>query len=235
MKISIIIPTYNEKDNIKKLIKKIFNSLKKYNFEIIFVDDNSTDGTTEIIEKISKKNRNIKLIKRKRRMGINSAFICGYKKSVGKYVVLMDADLQHPPEKIPEMIEYLKNGYDLVISSRFLKNSKIIEYPLFRKLFSIIMCKIIKLLIRKIKVNDPLSGFFAIRREKLEEIIDKIKFKRGFKILIEILINSKKIKIKEIPFVFRPRIYGKSKVNKTIVLEFFKQIIYYFILNKIIK
>ncbi|MEM5821026.1 MAG: glycosyltransferase, partial [Candidatus Aenigmatarchaeota archaeon] len=94
MDISIIVPVYNERENIEKLVKRISNALKNYKFEIIFIDDNSTDGTTEKIKKLCDVNKNIVLILRKKKMGINSAFIIGYKRSKGKYIVLIDADLQ---------------------------------------------------------------------------------------------------------------------------------------------
>ncbi|MEM1634365.1 MAG: glycosyltransferase family 2 protein [Nanopusillaceae archaeon] len=235
MDISIIIPTYNEKENIETLVNRIFNSLKNYKFEIIFVDDNSKDGTIEKIKDMSKKNKNIKLIVRKRKMGINSAFIVGYKNSLGKYIVLMDADLQHPPEKIPEMIYYLKKGYDIVVASRFLRKSKIVGLSTLRKLFSLLTCTFIRITIKNAKIKDPLSGFFAIKKEILDTVITKIKFKRGFKILIEILANSERIKIKEIPFIFGVRKYGKSKINKIVLVELLKQIIYYSELIRIIK
>ncbi|MEM1782620.1 MAG: glycosyltransferase family 2 protein, partial [Nanopusillaceae archaeon] len=235
MDISIIVPVYNERENIEKLVKRISNALKNYKFEIIFIDDNSTDGTTEKIKKLCDVNKNIVLILRKKKMGINSAFIIGYKRSKGKYIVLIDADLQHPPEKIPEMIKYLEKGYDIVIASRFLKKSKIRGLKTLRKIFSILACKLIRLTIKKIKIKDPLSGFFALKREVLDGIIQKVKFKRGFKILIEILANSENIKFKEIPFTFEKREYGKSKINKIVLIELIKQIIHYSEIKTILK
>jgi len=233
--LSIILPTYNERENLRELIERIYKTLRNTDFEIIIVDDNSPDGTADFALELSKIYDKIKVIKRKKKLGINSAFLTGYLNSKGKYIVLMDADLQHPPEKIKEILENLERGYDIVVASRFLKDSKTYGLPFYRKLISISLSKIIRATIPKIKVRDPLSGFFGAKREVIEKTYEKIKFKRGWKILIEILANSENIKIKEIPFSFEKRKYGKSKVNSIVIVELFKQIIYYSDIIRIIE
>jgi len=233
--LSIIIPTYNEKGNLKELVERIYKTLEDKDFEIIIVDDNSPDGTAEFAIELSKTYKRIRVIKRRKKLGINSAFLVGYLNSKGEYIILMDADLQHPPEKIRDIVKYLESGYDVVVASRFLKESKIYGLTFYRKLISIFLSNLIRILIPKIKIRDPLSGFFGVRRETLDKVYKKIKFKRGFKILIEILANSDNIKIKEIPFNFEKRKYGKSKVNKIVVIELLKQIIYYSEIIRIIK
>lgn len=233
--LTIILPTYNERDNLEELIRRIFRTLKGKGFEIIIVDDNSPDGTAEFAEELGKKYGKIIVVKRNKKLGISSAFLTGFLKSRGKYIILMDADLQHPPEKIPEIIDYLDKGYDLVIASRFLKKSRIYGLTFYRKLTSILISYFIRIFIPKIKVRDPLSGFFGVKREVIEHVHKRIKFKRGFKILIEILANSNNLKIKEIPFDFQKRKYGKSKVNNIVVIELIKQIIYYSEISRIIK
>jgi len=233
--LSIVIPTYNEKGNLRELIERIYKTLEDEDFEIIIVDDNSPDGTAEFAMELSKIYKKIKVIKRRKKLGINSAFLVGYLNSKGKYIVLMDADLQHPPEKIKDIINYLEKGYDLVVASRFLRESKIYGLNAYRKLISILLSNIIRVLIPKIKIKDPLSGFFGVRREILDRVYKRIRFKRGFKILIEIIANSDDIKIKEIPFYFEKRAYGKSKINKIVVVELLKQIAHYSGIVKVFK
>jgi len=233
--LSIVIPTYNERKNLRELIERIYKTLGDTDFEIIIVDDNSPDGTADFAIELSKIYDKIKVIKRKKKLGINSAFLTGYLNSRGKYIVLMDADLQHPPEKIKEIVEYLEKGYDVVVASRFLKDSRIYGLSFYRKLISISLSEIIRIAIPKIKVKDPLSGFFGVKREVIEKTYKKIRFKRGWKILIEILANSENIKVKEIPFSFEKRRYGKSKVNSIVIVELVKQIIYYSDIIRIIK
>jgi len=122
MKICFVIPTYNEHGNINRLIEKINAIARKnsYNYEIIVVDDNSFDGTIQDVENLQKFQNNIKLIKRKRLMGIGTAHIEGYNNADGDLIISMDADLSHPPEKIPDFVLKIKNGYDMVMSSRYI-------------------------------------------------------------------------------------------------------------------
>jgi len=233
--LSIILPTYNERENLRELVERIYKTLDNKDFEIIIVDDNSPDGTADFAIELSKTYKRIRVIKRKKKLGINSAFLIGYLNSKGKYIILMDADLQHPPEKIKDIVKYLEKGYDLVVASRFLKGSKIYGLNTYRKLISILLSNIIRILIPKIKIKDPLSGFFGVKRKVLDKACKKIRFKRGFKILIEIIANSDNIRIKEVPFNFGKRGYGKSKVNKIVVIELLKQIAYYSEILKVFK
>ncbi len=220
--ISVIIPTYNERENIKKLIPMISKVLKNLKHEIIIVDDNSKDGTAEEALKLSKK-YNVKVLVRSKKLGLASAIIFGLKKAKYDYIAVMDADLQHNPIYLPLMINEMKKGYDLVIGSRYLKNSKIIEFSILRKFLSKFAIFLIRNFVNNAKnVKDPLSGYFVTKKEILKEI--KVKSK-GFKILVEI-IGSQNLKIKEIPIIFYPRKYGKTKLNiLTEIKEIFSQIL----------
>jgi len=208
MDLSIIIPTYNEKENIQILINKLFQILKqnKIKGEIIIVDDNSPDRTSEAVRKI--KNPNLRLIKRKGKLGLSSAVIEGFNASMGKIIGVMDADLSHHPEKIPEMFNLIKNNQaDLVIGSRYIKGGKILNWNIKRKILSRGATILAGLFT---KVKDPMSGFFMIKKSCLP--IEKLNSK-GFKILLEIIIKSNCKNIKEIPITFTNRTKGKSKAN----------------------
>lgn len=214
MEFTLIIPTYQEKENIGKLLEKI-SQLNLKNFEIIIVDDNSTDGTPEEVEEKAKNlTLPIKLIRRKGKRDLSQSVLEGFKQASGNVLGVMDADFSHPPELIPQLIKEIDNA-DLVIASRKIPGGKIKNWPLKRKLSSGFAHLLTKTL--SPKVSDPLSGFFFFKKS----IIENVKLSpTGYKILLEILIKGKYQKIKEIPFIFIDRKYGKSKFNWKNILKF---------------
>ncbi|MEM5797909.1 MAG: glycosyltransferase [Candidatus Aenigmatarchaeota archaeon] len=208
---SIIIPTYNERDNIKGLIKKILQTMTGNRFEIVIVDDNSPDRTADVVREMQKKNKNIKLVCRKRKAGLSSAVLDGFKRAKGNILVVMDADFSHPPEKLREILVYTKN-HDIVIASRYIKGGDIEGWGIGRKIIS----RVATLLARPLTyVSDPMSGFFAIRRSSLPKKLSP----KGFKILLEILAKGD-YKIKEVPYVFVNRKAGKSKMGTKEILNY---------------
>lgn len=212
--ISLIIPTYNERENIKELLPLI-SHLKLKNLEIIIVDDHSIDGTAEEVKKlIEELPLKINLIQRKGKRDLSLSVLEGFKNAKGEILGVMDADLSHPPILIPKMIEELKNA-DLVIASRKISGSQIKEWPLKRKIFSGLATILAKILTPKI--SDPLSGFFFFKKEIInEKNLNPI----GYKILLEILVKGNYQKVKEIPFIFENRKTGESKLNRQVVLKF---------------
>jgi dolichol-phosphate mannosyltransferase len=217
MKLSLVIPTYNEKENIQKLIKKIqeeFNE-NKINGEIIIVDDNSPDGTGKILEDLKKKQKNLKVVHRSGKLGLSSAVLEGWKIADGEVLGVMDADLSHPPEKIKELFRVIEKGEaDFTIGSRYIKGGKIEGWNLKRKLMS----KTATLLSRiYTKVKDPMTGYFMIKKGVIKNVNLN---PRGFKILLEVIIKGKYQNIKEIPITFINRVEGKSKAGA-------KEIFYY--------
>ena len=224
--ISIIIPTYNESENIIGLLDKIKQNLPQNVFtEIIIVDDNSPDGTGRIVQdyikndiKIKSKNGSanfqenqylIKIINRKIKNGLIPAILEGVKSSKGDYILIMDADFSHPPEIIPKIIEkLLDTPSSIVIASRYTKDGSIVGWPFKRRLISKGAAIIAKFGLNVNNVTDPMSGFFAVPRDILENI--KIDTK-GYKILLEILVKSKNVPIFEIPYTFLDRKSGKRR------------------------
>ena len=224
MIISIIIPTLNAEGNIIKLYETLRKKLNISNYEVIYVDDNSDDNTQSKILLLNKKRKNVKFKFRKER-NLSTAFLDGVKISRGKYIVLMDADLQHHPEDINNLLkEIQENNLDFVIGSRFLKNSS--NYS--KSLKSIVRLFLSKFFIAvinylfKLNITDPLAGFFICKRTSLKN--NKLLYKKGFKILLDYLIvNRKKIKLKEIPIKVNKRHHGNSKLNIKIFLLFVRQ------------
>ncbi len=222
MKLSLIIPTYNERENIQKLLLALEDNLSrsKINSEIIVVDDNSPDGTGRVLEELKTKYQNLQVIHRKGKLGLSSAVIEGFQIAQGEILGVMDADLSHPIEKISEMYQAIKNA-DLVIGSRYVKNGRIEGWNLYRKILS----KGATLLARVfVNIKDPMSGFFMIRRNLVanEEINSK-----GFKILLELLIKTNCKNVIEIPITFINRTEGKSKAGIKEIVFFLKNLFGY--------
>lgn len=212
--ISLIIPTYNERKNIKKLLTKI-TLLKIQNLEVIIVDDNSPDGTTEEVERLAQKlPLKINPIQRRGKRDLSLSVLEGFKNSRGEILGVMDADLSHPPEIIPKLIKELENA-DLVIASRRIAGGEIKKWPLKRKIFSTLATFLAKILVPKI--SDPLSGFFFFKKK----IIENIKLTPiGYKIGLEIFVKGRYENFKEVPFVFENRQGGQSKLNWRVILKF---------------
>ena len=221
MLLSIIIPTYNEAENIKPFILAIKKALAGYkNYEIIFVDDNSLDKTYDVVKKLSKTYKNVRCLRRIRRRGLASAVIEGSLSSSADLLLVMDADLQHDEKKIPKMLEIQKKyNLDVVIGSRFLNKSYSLGLSKNRNYIS----KFANLLATKISgisLTDPMSGFFLIKRNIIEEQAPHLTG-LGFKILLDILSATKnKLKYREIGFNFKKRMYGESKLGTLVIWEY---------------
>jgi dolichol-phosphate mannosyltransferase len=218
VELSIIVPTYNERENLVELVRKIQGSLNinKISFELIIVDDNSPDGTGELAEQLSEKYDFIKVIHRSGRLGLASAVIDGFIFACSEILGVMDADFQHPPEIIPKLFEEIKRGADIVIASRYAKEGKIENWSFKRRLISIGATFLANLLL-PVKVKDPLSGFFVLRKRVIQGVnLNPL----GYKILLEILVKGKYAKVVEIPYTFRNRVKGSTK------LSYLEQIIY---------
>lgn len=227
MKIIVVIPTYNERDNIVNLINDIFAQSIE-NLQIIVVDDNSPDKTGELIIQAQTAYPHLYLIKRYNKLGLGSAYIAGFKKSLAlgaDLIVEMDADFSHDPKDLPRLIEACTNGFHLAIGSRKINNGKIVGWNWRRKLMSHGAMVIARTCLR-LRVKDVTSGFRCYRREVLEKInLDKIK-SNGYAFQEEMLYRTQKNKfqIKEIPVVFKDRTLGKSKLSNKDIVEFFTTI-----------
>jgi dolichol-phosphate mannosyltransferase len=237
--LSIIIPTYNESENILKLIGAIKSNLPSNIItEIIVVDDNSPDGTGKIVEnyihnnigtdsslqqqqfhsKVDSQKCLVRIIHRKDKTGLIPAILEGIESSIGESILIMDADFSHPPETIPLLVEELRRDPNcIVIGSRYISRGSIIGWPYKRRVISKGAAKIARHGLKVRNVSDPMSGFFAFPRH----VIKNIKFDtKGFKILLEILVKSRDIRVKEVPYTFRDRKSGQSKMNFNVILDY---------------
>lgn len=223
MKTILVIPTYNEAENIAKLISKIF-ALQIPDLEILIVDDNSPDGTANIVRDIQIQNPHLHLLQRAGKLGLGSAYIAGFKKALeleANHIFEMNADFSHDPEDIPRMLEATKNS-DLVIGSRKIPGDKVIGWGFIRKLMSNGAMWFSHLLLG-LKPMDVTAGFRCFKSKVLKSIdIDTIK-SNGYAFQEELLYRTQKagFKITEVPVIFIDRQEGKSKLSKKDILEFF--------------
>ena len=220
-KVLVIIPTYNEAENIKKVIEAIIREKK---FDVLVVDDSSPDGTAtivkEIIESYPKK---IFMEVKKNKDGLGRAYIHGFKWAIDKmydYVFEMDADFSHNPSELVTMLDYLKEGKDMVIGSRYIKGINVVNWPLGRIILSYLASVYVRL-ITSMPIKDPTAGFVGYKREVLEEIVlDKVKFV-GYAFQVEMKYKTwrKKFSYIEHPIIFTNRTLGLSKMDGRIIWE----------------
>ena len=217
----VIIPTFNEAENIKKVVEA---SLREKKFDVLVVDDSSPDGTATIVKEIIESNPNkIFLEVRKKKDGLGRAYIHGFKWAVNKkydYIFEMDADFSHNPSELKTMLGYLKEGKDMVIGSRYIKGINVVNWPLGRILLSYLASVYVRL-ITSMPIKDPTAGFVGYKREVLEAIaLDKVKFV-GYAFQVEMKYKTwrKKFSIVEHPIIFTNRTLGFSKMDGRIIWE----------------
>lgn len=224
----IIIPTYNEKENIEKIIRAIFSLQKE--FHILVIDDGSPDGTADIVKRLIKTEFDGRLFieERSGKLGLGTAYIKGFKWALQhennyQYIFEMDADFSHDPNDVPRLYDACANeGYDVAIGSRYVTGVNVVNWPIGRVLMSYFASKYVRL-VTGFKVHDTTAGFKCYRRRVLETIeLDKIRFK-GYAFQIEMKFTAFKIgfKIKEVPVIFVNRVEGVSKMNGGIFGEAF--------------
>jgi dolichol-phosphate mannosyltransferase len=217
----VCIPTFDEKENIEKIILAVL--AQGEDFEVLIIDDNSPDGTAAIVEGLKKDNPRIHLLKRPGKMGLGTAYVDGFTYGLNQpqigYLMEMDADFSHDPEYLKEFKEAIKES-DLVIGSRYFSGISIVNWPIMRLLLSYYASIYVRV-ITGMPVKDPTSGFKCFRREVLEWLdLSRIKSNGyGFQIEMDFYVWRGGFRIKEIPILFIDRRAGKSKMNKKIVFE----------------
>ena len=217
MDITLVIPTYNEAGNIPTLVGKVFNIFNDNDIDgyVIVVDDDSPDHTWKVAEELKEKYPKLDVLRRQGKRGLSSAVLDGFAMASTDIVGVIDADLSHPPEKIPELIDpIIKDEADFTLGSRYIDQGGIENWPLKRKISS----KVATLAVSGLtKVKDPMSGFFFLRKDIMNNIDLSPK---GFKIGLEILVRTKCRKVKEVPIVFRDREYGESKLSSNVIIDY---------------
>ncbi|MDZ4713414.1 MAG: polyprenol monophosphomannose synthase [bacterium] len=218
----VIIPTYNEADNIQKIIPEVLmNTTPENEFNILVVDDNSPDGTAKLAEDLNSKFVNI--LKRERKLGLGTAYVAGFHYAIKNnydYVFEMDADFSHDPKYLKSFIEKIIEGYDLVIGSRYINGISVLNWPLRRLILSY-MASMYTRMVTGLKVMDTTAGFMCYRVSALKQInLDKVR-SNGYSFQIEMKFKFYKrgFKIFEVPILFIDRREGESKMSRKVVYE----------------
>jgi dolichol-phosphate mannosyltransferase len=216
--VSIIVPTLNERANVEPTVAALERALQGIAWEVVFVDDDSRDGTAEAATALARRDSRVRLLRRLGRRGLASACIEGVLATTTPVFVVMDADLQHDPALIPEMLRAL-DDVDLAIGSRYAAGGDGTALGRRRGVASRAATLLSRLVLRQ-RVADPMSGFFAMRRQRFDLIARRLSGV-GFKILLDILATTKEpLKVAELPFRFRPRHAGDSKLGAGVAAEY---------------
>ena len=218
--LAVVVPTFKERDNVPQLIERLRALLAGQHWEIIVVDDDSPDGTAEVARRIGENDARVRCIRRIGRRGLSGACLEGMLATQARYVAVMDADLQHDETLLVAMLERLRRGdADLVVASRFLDDDGTEGLSRVRAQMSHLANRVARAVLG-IELSDPMSGFFMMRREMLEELAPALS-SDGFKILFDIVATARgRLRIAELPFVFRARIHGESKADARIALDY---------------
>lgn len=218
--LAVVIPTFNEVGNIATLVQKLEVVLSGLSWEVIFVDDDSPDGTTQQIQLLAQTHPNIRCIRRVGRRGLSSACVEGMLSTHARYIAVMDADLQHDESKLPDMLQALvQEGYDLSVGSRYIEGGSVGDWQADRQQASWVATWLSQRVLG-LSVSDPMSGFFMLKREVLEGAVYNLS-NMGFKILVDLIVSSPKpLKIIEIPFEFGQRTVGESKLDNRVAWDF---------------
>ncbi len=224
----VVIPTYNERDNISKLVEEIHRYLP--NIHVLVVDDNSPDGTWKLVEEISSKDERVHLLKRKGKMGLGTAYVEGFKWAISRnydVIAQMDADFSHQPEDLRRLIESIrKDEADVIIGSRYVSGVNVVNWPLKRLVISY-LANVYARLLTGVPIKDLTGGFKVWKRKVLESIdLDRIR-SNGYSFQIEMNFKAyrKGFRLKEVPIIFYERRSGRSKFNKAIIVEAFFMVI----------
>ncbi len=217
----VVIPTYNEADNIERLIEEVTQAIE--GVRVMIVDDNSPDGTGEIVRKIAEKNPDVLLETRPGKLGLGTAYVHGFKRALSipdvDCVFGMDADFSHSPEYLPDFIEAMKEN-DLVVGSRYLEGISVVNWPIRRLIISYFANTYARV-ITGLPLRDCTSGFCCYKREVLERInLDAVRA-RGYSFLVEMKYRAYKLgfRIGEVPIIFFERRSGQTKMSKFDILE----------------
>ena len=224
--LTIVVPTLNERANISLLVTRLQESLRGIDWEVVFVDDDSNDGTIAAVREIAARDHRVRGIRRIARRGLAGACLEGILSSSAPIVAVMDGDLQHDETCLPAMFEIMRSGEaDLVVASRY-ENDASADSGLtrLRSSGSRLATRLARLLL-KTPVKDPMSGFFMLRREIVDAVAPRLS-RQGFKILLDIVASSPTtMRIREVPYVFGPRLHGQSKLDSLVVLEYIELLV----------
>lgn len=215
--LSIVVPTYNEAGSVTGLAERLHATLAGREWELVIVDDGSPDGTADVAAALAPRIPT-NVVRRKGKAGLASAVVAGFQAARGDLLVVMDADLSHPPETVPALVDAIDRGADLAVGSRYVKGGGVEDWPLKRRVVSRVACLMGNALV---PVRDATSGFFALRRS----VIDGVKLNPiGFKIGFEVIARGRYKRVVEVPYTFRDRELGASKFGRREIVQYVVQL-----------
>lgn len=216
---TIVIPTYNERDRIGILLERVFDACDRDGLalEVIIVDDNSADGTGALADDWARRRR-VRVIHRAGKLGLGTAVLEGFAAARTEVVGVMDGDLSHPPQLLPKLFRTIEDGFDLVVASRYVRGGGTSNFPIGRWLLSRAGCWLARPLT---PVRDAMSGYFLVRRSRLDEFRTSVK---GFKIGLELFVRSQPRRLAEVGYVFVGRTAGESKMSVAEGTGFLRQL-----------
>jgi dolichol-phosphate mannosyltransferase len=218
--LAVVIPTFNERDNICPLLDLLEIALREISWEVIFVDDDSPDGTGDFLREVAQQSLHVRVIRRIGRRGLTSACVEGVLSSSAPYFAVIDADMQHDEALLPQMLKMLKErGLDVVVGSRYVEGGSVMGWETRRRVISRLANRIARLVV-KVDLKDPMSGFFLMRRQAFDEAVRNLS-QQGFKILLDLFASAPRpLRFAELPFQFRSRAYGESKLDSMVAWEY---------------
>ncbi len=218
--LSVVVPTFNERDNIPLLVGRLAHALADVGWEVIFVDDNSPDGTAAVVRTIGAGDARVRCIRRIGRRGLAGACLEGMLASQAPYVAVMDADLQHDESLLATMLERLRDDADLVVASRYLDGGSAAGLSGTGRTYTSRLSTALARRLLGVALSDPMSGFFMMRRDRFEPLAPRLS-SQGFKILLDIVATARgALRVAELPFVFAERRHGESKLDARVALDF---------------
>jgi len=218
--LSVIVPTFNERDNVTVLYRRLEATLASVAWEVVFVDDNSPDGTWDVVRALAQRDSRVRCVRRIGRRGLSGACIEGILASSAPFVAVIDADLQHDETQLPKMLLLLASDQaDLVVGSRYIEGYKTEGFNKQRAGASALATEVARKMLR-VEIADPMSGFFMVRRDRFEELAPKLSV-HGFKILLDLVATAHgSLRAVEIPYTFGARQHGESKLDSMVALDF---------------
>lgn len=225
IEIAVIIPTLNERDNVPRIIAALDRVLAGRSFELVFVDDGSKDGTAEELERIALKRRDVRVVRRFGRRGLSSAVVEGFLATAAPSLAVIDADMQHDETILPQLLAHIESGSaDLAVATRYSGSGSMGDLDASRVRISGLATRLGRIMVKE-PLSDPMSGFFAVRREAFLAALPRLSL-IGFKILLDIVASSPTpLRIAEVPYEFRLRTAGESKLDLVVILEYLQLLI----------
>ena len=220
VELTVVVPSFNEIDNVEPLIERLHAALDGIEWEVIYVDDDSPDGTAAKVRELAQTDPRVRCIQRIGRRGLSTAVIEGMLASSAPYLAVIDADLQHDEKLLPRMLATLKlDGLDIVVGSRYVAGGATGDWDKGRAVMSSIATRLARLVVAA-EIADPMSGFFMLRRRAFERTARRLSG-NGFKILLDLFASAPTpYRFRELPYVFRQRIHGESKLDSLVIWEY---------------